>query len=110
MTDKNADLVRWEPKLTAESLAYMEGLRKQIEPRIALMRELRRVLKLTQRQVADVLGVTQSNVSKIETAGDPSLSVLARMADAKGMKLRLTLESADGTKEASFELSDVRAI
>ena len=69
------------------------------------MRLIRKSLKLTQQQVADLLGVTQSNVSKIEASGDPTLSVLARMAEAKGKRFRLTLEAADGREEASFELS-----
>ena len=69
------------------------------------MRVMRKALKLTQREVAEALGVTQSNISKIEASGDPTLSVLARMAEAKGKKLRLTLESKSGIEEASFELS-----
>jgi DNA-binding XRE family transcriptional regulator len=105
MTNQDSDLVPWEPEFSPEAFAHMERLRKQIEPRIALMREMRKQLKLTQREVAEALGVTQSNVSKIEASGDPSLSVLARMADAGGKRLKLTLEAADGTEEASFELS-----
>jgi len=104
MAKQNSDLIAWEPKFSAEALAHMEELRKEIEPQIELMRLIRKTLKLTQRQVAEVLGVTQSNVSKIEANGDPTLSVLARMANAKGKKLRLTLESEDGVEEASFEL------
>lgn len=105
MKNRNSELVAWEPKFSRDALAHMERLRKEIEPRIAIMREIRKTLKLTQRQVAEALGVTQSNVSKIEAGGDPPLSVLARMADAKGKRLRLTLESAEGVEEASFELS-----
>jgi transcriptional regulator with XRE-family HTH domain len=68
------------------------------------MRELRKALGLTQVEVAKLLGVTQSNVSKIEVRGDPLFSVLARMADAKGGRLRLAVESPDGEEEASFAL------
>jgi predicted XRE-type DNA-binding protein len=95
----------WEPKFSADALAHMERLRREIEPQIELMREIRKTLDLTQKQVAELLGVTQSNVSKIEANGDPTLSVLARMVNARGKKLRLTVESADGKEEASFELS-----
>ena len=105
MAKKNPDLVRWEPEFSPAALAHMERLRKEIEPQIVLMRLIRKTLNLTQKQVAELLGVTQSNVSKIEMSGDPTLSVLARMAEAKGKKLRLTLESAQGVPEASFELS-----
>jgi DNA-binding XRE family transcriptional regulator len=105
MAENNPELVRWDPKFSAEALAHKERLRKQIEPRIAIMRQIRKSLKLTQRDVADALGVTQSNVSKIEAGGDPSLSVLARMADVRGRRLKLTVESPEGEEEVSFELT-----
>lgn len=63
------------------------------------MRRVRKLLGLTQAEVAALLDVTQSNVSKIEMKGDPSLSILARMAEAKNKKLGLTLESDDGSVE-----------
>lgn len=92
----------WMPDLGPEALAHMAELRALIEPRIKLMREFRKGLGLTQVEVAQLLGMTQANVSKIETRGDPSLSVLARMAEAKGKRLCLALESADGEIEKTF--------
>jgi DNA-binding XRE family transcriptional regulator len=105
MSKENSDLVKWQPKLSPRARKHVEQLRADLEPRIALMRELRKALGLTQTEVARLLGVTQSNISKIEVKGDPSLSVLARMAEAKGRRLRLTVESADGKEEAKFGLS-----
>jgi DNA-binding XRE family transcriptional regulator len=105
MAKQNSDLIAWEPKLSAQERAHIERLRNEIAPQIKLMRVIRKALRLTQQEVAVALGVTQSNVSKIEAGGDPTLSVLARMAEAKGKKFRLTLESAEGVPEASFELS-----
>ncbi|MGZ8286939.1 MAG: helix-turn-helix domain-containing protein [Allosphingosinicella sp.] len=104
MSKVKDELVKWQPELSAEAREHIERLRAELEPRVALMRELRKALGLTQVQVAELLGVTQSNVSKIEVRGDPSLSVLARMADAKGMRLRLAVESPDGKERASFAL------
>lgn len=104
MSKVKDELVKWQPELSSEALEHIARLRAEIEPRITLMRELRRVLGLTQVEVAKLLGVTQSNVSKIEAGGDPSLSVLARMADAKGMRLRLAVEAPDGKEAASFNL------
>ena len=66
------------------------------------MREIRKGLGLTQVEVAELLGMTQANVSKIERRGDPSLSVLARMAEARGKRLMLAVESEDGQIEKSF--------
>jgi predicted XRE-type DNA-binding protein len=105
MAKKQSDLIAWNPQLSAEEIAHIEKLRNEVEPQIALMRVIRKALNLTQREVAEALGVTQSNVSKIEAGGDPTLSVIARMANARGKRLRLTVESEDGVPEASFELS-----
>ena len=104
MSKVNEELAKWQPELSPEAREHVERLRAELEPRIALMRQLRKALGLTQVEVARLLGVTQSNVSKIEVGGDPSLSVLARMAEAKGMRLRLALEAPDGKEQASFSL------
>jgi DNA-binding XRE family transcriptional regulator len=105
MSNEKSNLSKWEPKLSPRARAHIEQLRAELEPRIALMRQLRTALGLTQAEVAGLLGVTQSNISKIEVKGDPSLSVLARMAEAKGCRLRLSVEAADGSEEASFGLA-----
>jgi DNA-binding XRE family transcriptional regulator len=104
MSKVKEELAKWQPELSPAARDHVERLRAELEPRIALMRELRKALGLTQVEVARLLGVTQSNISKIEVRGDPSLSLLARMADARGKRLRLALESADGKEEASFAL------
>ena len=92
----------WKPDLGPEGLAHFAQLRAQVEPRIKLMREIRKGLGLTQVEVAELLGMTQANVSRIERRGDPSLSVLARMAEARGKRLMLAVESEDGQIEKSF--------
>ncbi len=102
MSKKDPDLLRWQPDLSPEAREHVERLRAELEPRIAFMREFRKTLGLTQSEVAEVLGVTQSNVSKIEAKGDPPLSALARIAEAKGWRLWLGLESPDGKERASF--------
>ena len=92
-------LRKFKPELSQKSRARVELRRAEIESSLALMRRLRVSLGLSQAEVAALLGVTQSNVSKIEMKGDPSLSILARMAEAKNKKLVLTLESDDGSVE-----------
>lgn len=104
MSKVKDELVKWQPELSSEALDHIARLRAELEPRIALMRELRKMLGMTQVEVANLLGVTQSNISKIEAGGDPSLSILSRMADAKGMRLRLAVEAPDGKEAASFNL------
>ena len=104
MSKVKEELAKWEPELSPEALEHIGRLRAELEPRIALMRELRKALGLTQVEVAALLGVTQSNISKIEMRGDPPLSILARMADARGLRLRLAVESPEGSEKASFRL------
>ena len=92
----------WNPEFSPEAIEHIAKLRASVEPKIQLMQQFRKGLGLTQTQVAEILGMTQANVSKIEKRGDPSLSVLARMAEAKGMRLSLALKTKDGDIEKSF--------
>lgn len=50
-------------------------------------------LKMTQNQLAELSGVTQANISKIENGSYvPSLSVLQRIATGLGKRLIVTFE------------------
>lgn len=94
----------WTLNLSGEDLEEFEKMRAQLASQISLVRRLRTALGLSQIDVARTLGTTQSNVSKIEAKGDPSLSVLAALVEAKGAKLRLTVETEDGD-EFSFAIA-----
>jgi transcriptional regulator len=94
----------WTPTLNGEDLEEFERLRAQLATQISLVRRLRTALGLSQLEVAEALGTTQSNVSKIEAKGDPTLSVLAGIVEAKGAKLRLTVETDSGD-EFSFAVA-----
>ena len=95
-------LVEWKPVWTGADLEYYNKIRAEIEPGILLVKNLRDRLNLTQREVAELLQVTQSNVSKIEAKSDPSLSVLRRMVEGRGGKLKLVVELGNGE---GFELA-----
>ena len=48
----------------------------------------RKQLKLTQKQLSQITGITQANISKIETGSYvPSLQVLKKIADGLGCRL-----------------------
>ena len=100
--DKGEDLVEWKPVWSGAELEYYNALKAQIEPGILLVKALRDRLNLTQKEVAELLQTTQSNVSKIESKSDPSLSVLRRMVEGRGGKLKLVVELSDGD---GFELA-----
>lgn len=89
-------LVRWRPDLSTEGKAHFEQLRREIAPQIAFVRQVRSALGLTQRGMADLLGMTQSAVSKLEARDDASITTLAKLATAQGKRLRLVIESDEG--------------
>ncbi len=89
-------LVDWRPQWTGEDLDYYHKVRGEIAPRISLVKALRDQLNLTQKEVAELLETTQSNVSKIEVKADPSISVLRRMVEGRGGRLKLVLDMGDG--------------
>ncbi|CAM3071722.1 hypothetical protein SPAN111604_02370 [Sphingomonas antarctica] len=95
---KGSELVTWDADLTSEDERYVEEQMAILRPQIALMRDMRKALGLSQVETAQILGVTQSNISKIERRDDNALSDLSRLASAKGGKLKLLMEKEDGTE------------
>jgi len=62
-----------------------------------LVYDLRTSAGLTQRQLADRMGTTQSVISRLEQAGRlPTLEMLGRIAAATGADLRLLARHAGG--------------
>jgi DNA-binding XRE family transcriptional regulator len=59
------------------------------------LQELRRVHKLTQRKMAEVLGVGQDSVSRLEQRSDLLISTLRNYVEAMGGKLSLVAEFPD---------------
>lgn len=76
--------------------------RKKIEVRTAeliaeekSLRDLRRALTLTQEHMAEVLGIGQESVSRLEKRSDLLLSTLRSYIKAMGGELRLVAEFPD---------------
>lgn len=59
------------------------------------LRDLRRALALTQEHLAEVLGVRQESVSRLEKRSDLLLSTLRSYVKAMGGELRLVAEFPD---------------
>jgi transcriptional regulator with XRE-family HTH domain len=55
--------------------------------------------RLSQKEIADKIGCTQSRISKLETTNDADLRLgdLARYADALGLRVNIVLEPKDCT-------------
>jgi transcriptional regulator with XRE-family HTH domain len=59
------------------------------------LQELRRAHKLTQKKMAEVLGIGQDSVSRLEQRSDLLISTLRNYVEAMGGKLSLVAEFPD---------------
>ena len=68
------------------------------EPEAQIMKamlEARREKGLTQKELAEITGINQADISKLENGnGNPSVRTLQRLADGLGMKVKLELVPA----------------
>ncbi|MCD8016654.1 MAG: helix-turn-helix domain-containing protein [Oscillospiraceae bacterium] len=67
-----------------------------LEPEFSLIRamlDVRREAGLTQKQLSERTGISQSDISKFETGnGNPSLKTLQRLAAGMGMKVKIEFQ------------------
>ena len=89
--DIRADLVAAEPEL--EDRIAEERRALEIVQRLAATRDQRRV---TQSALAERLGVSQPNVSRIEGEADIRVSTLRRYVEALGGRLQIAAVFPDG--------------
>jgi len=66
------------------------------------LNDLRKARKLTQEELAERLGIRQSNVSKLERRADLPVSTLRDLVEAMGGELRLTARFPDAEYELGF--------
>lgn len=89
MTAISADLLT-ELGLDADDIEVQHGLEddEAIARLVRTLVDARKVCGLSQKQVAERMGTTQSAVSDLErTAGDPRLSTLQRFGRAVGLRV-----------------------
>ena len=77
----------------------------RIEQRTRVLQELRKARSLTQAEVGKLLGMDQSEVSRLEQRTDLLLSTLKRYVAATGGELHLVVTYPD-TAPLDVELSD----
>lgn len=70
--------------------------RQRTKPqRVELLKELREGRSVTQVELAELLGIRQPTVSKMERRGDVNVSTLRRFVEAMGGRLLVTAEFPD---------------
>ncbi|HEY4279040.1 MAG TPA: XRE family transcriptional regulator [Conexibacter sp.] len=92
--------VRRHPGVEADAAVERERAIKEIADYEATMVELRRARQLTQVTLAETLGTSQGEVSRIERQTDLYLSTLSRYIEAMGGELELVARFDDGERVA----------
>lgn len=79
-------------KFTPEQRAHVEARAAELIEEELTLRDLRQAQHLTQERMAELMGVEQENVSRLERRADLLLSTLSGYVAAMGGKLRLVAE------------------
>ncbi|MEK4529789.1 helix-turn-helix transcriptional regulator [Paenibacillus sp. FSL H8-0104] len=92
---KNNDHLRTWKKFKEDKLDYKTEIEKQVISEMAKLVvqivERRRSLGLTQTQVAELAGITQAQVGRLETSSTiPSIETVVKVAIALGMTINLS--------------------
>ncbi len=87
--------------------AKIEHLTEELIEEVATLRELRKKQKLTQTDIAQLLGIKQENVSRLERRNNIHLSTLKDYIHALGGKLHLIVEFPN---QEPIEIKDSESI
>jgi transcriptional regulator with XRE-family HTH domain len=93
---KKFEQLRSPLRADPERRARIEEYKRATYDALALA-ELREAKHMTQQQVAQSLGVSQANISRIEHEDDVYLSTLSSYVEALGGRLELTAVFPDGS-------------
>jgi len=94
-------------KFTPAQRARVEARAKELIEEELTLRDLRQAQHLTQERMAELLGVEQENISRIERRADLLLSTLSSYVAAMGGKLRLVAEFPN-RKPVAVAFGDLR--
>lgn len=68
-------------------MAYIDESMNKVAP---ILRDKRKALKLSQRDLGQLAGVTQATIANIEQANyNPNYKTIAQIADALGLEVKL---------------------
>ncbi len=83
-------------KMSPERRARIDGMTREMMVEM-LLAEIRQEAGLTQNDLADVLGIKQPTLSKLESQDDMQISTLRRIIHALGGELELVAKMPRGT-------------
>jgi len=89
-----------EARMSAESVARSDEMYARLKAEMAL-EELRGALRMTQQQLAKILHVDQSAISKLERRTDMYVSTLERFIEAMGGRLEIRAVFPEGSVRIS---------
>ena len=93
-------------KLTPERQAAIETRTEALIREELTLRELRKLYRLTQENMAKLLGIEQDSISRLERRADMLLSTMSSYVAAIGGNLRLVVEFPD-RPPVTVRLSDL---
>jgi len=85
----------WRPQFTPEEEQRIAEGVVALKRQISLLKALRERLGLSQLELSEILETSQSNVSKMEAKADPRLSVIRKLVEHQGGRLKIVAEFPD---------------
>lgn len=91
----NHSFNKLRPKMSPEQLARAEMQAKDMMAEM-LLSEIRKEVGLTQKDLAETMGIKQPSLSKLETQEDMQVSTLNRLVKALGGQLEIVAHMPNG--------------
>jgi predicted XRE-type DNA-binding protein len=95
-------------KLPKEERKAIELRTRELIAEYMTLQDLRKARELTQQRMAELLGIKQANISRLEKRSDLLLSTLGSYVAAMGGRLRLVAEFPDRPPVVLSKLSGER--
>ncbi len=99
------DKVLANPRAAEAHQTLGEQIARRIEHKRATLSQVRRAVGLTQKQLAETLGIDQGDLSKLERRQNLHLATLTRFVEATGGRLRIV--AVYGDTEVDLDLDQV---
>ena len=84
-----------EIEANPERRARVDAYERETREQMLLLQKLREHRKVTQHELAEALGVAQSNISRVEHEDDPQVSTVRKFVEALGGELVLQAKIGD---------------